>query len=120
MRSGSSRPAIRPSTTCLATRSSRARWSRPRGGSFCEFKGEAGYLTVVAGTIRADRAGWFYARPAAGFEGLRDRIAVYPAAMDRCLVDGEVVRPQEGGFYGGWITSRVVGPFKGAPGTSGW
>lgn len=90
------------------------------GGSFCEFKGGAGYLTVVAGAVRADRAGWFYPRPAAGFEALRDRIAVYPAAMDRCLVDGEVARPQEGGFYGGWITSRVVGPFKGAPGTSGW
>ncbi len=90
------------------------------GGSFCEFKGEAGYLTVVTGAVRADRAGWFYARPAAGFEALRDRIAVYPAAMDRCLVDGEVAPPQEGGFYGGWITSRVVGPFKGASGTSGW
>ena len=25
-----------------------------------------------------------------------------------------------GSFYGGWITSKVVGPFKGAPGTLGW
>ena len=40
--------------------------------------------------------------------------------VDRCLVDDEVVLPQPGQFYGGWITSRVVGPFKGEPGTMGW
>jgi hypothetical protein len=27
---------------------------------------------------------------------------------------------QEGDFYGGWITSRIVGPYKGGPGTAGW
>ena len=43
-----------------------------------------------------------------------------PAAVDECRVDGEVVRPQEGGFYGGWITDAVVGPFKGIPGSWGW
>ena len=47
-------------------------------------------------------------------------VAFYPARMDRCLVDGEVVRPQAGGFYGGWITDEVVGPFKGDPGTLHW
>ncbi|WP_216653605.1 hypothetical protein [Nocardioides sp. zg-DK7169] len=47
-------------------------------------------------------------------------MAFYPGRMDRCTVDGEVVVAQEGDFYGGWITSRVTGPFKGAPGTSGW
>ena len=51
---------------------------------------------------------------------LRDAVAVYPGRIDRCTVDGEVVRPQEGGFYGGWVTDDVVGPFKGAPGTLGW
>ena len=30
------------------------------------------------------------------------------------------MRAQAGGFYGGWITDDVVGPFKGEPGTSGW
>ena len=40
--------------------------------------------------------------------------------MDRCTVDGEEVRPQPGGFYGGWVTSQVVGPFKGDPGTMHW
>ena len=40
--------------------------------------------------------------------------------MDACYVDGELVVPQPGGFYGGWITSRVAGPFKGIPGSRGW
>ena len=47
-------------------------------------------------------------------------MALFPDAVDNCEVDGERVIPQEGGFYGGWITSRVVGPFKGGPGTLGW
>ena len=90
------------------------------GSSWCEFKGMAAYLDVVAGPVVAARAGWTYPRPATGFEALVDHVAVMPAAMDECRVGGEVVVPQEGGFYGGWITSRVVGPFKGAPGTRGW
>jgi len=90
------------------------------GSSFCEFKGEAGYVDVVAGGARAERAGWFYPTPTRGFEALVDRIALYPAAMDSCEIDGERVVPQAGGFYGGWITDRVVGPFKGEPGSWGW
>ena len=90
------------------------------GSSFCEFKGSAKYVTVQGGDVVAAGAGWFYPSPSAGFDELRDRVAVYPGAMDACTVDGETVTPQEGDFYGGWITSRVVGPFKGAPGTLGW
>jgi uncharacterized protein (DUF427 family) len=90
------------------------------GSSFCEFKGSAKYVTLRGGSVVAQGAGWFYPTPTRGFEELRDRIAVYPSAMDICTVDGEAVTPQEGDFYGGWITSRVVGPFKGEPGTRGW
>ena len=90
------------------------------GTSYCEFKGSARYLDVVVGNARSPRAAWFYPDPAPAFESLRDRVAVYPAAMDRCRVDEEIVQAQDGGFYGGWITSRVVGPFKGSPGTRGW
>ena len=86
------------------------------GSSFCEFKGRAGYLSVGS----AERAAWFYPEPSRGFETLVDRVAVYPAAMERCTVDGETVVAQEGDFYGGWITANIVGPFKGAPGTWGW
>jgi len=90
------------------------------GSSMCEWKGRASYLDVLGGGAGAPRAAWYYPEPAPAYPGLRDHIAVYPAAMDRCLVDGELVVPQAGGFYGGWITSRVVGPFKGEPGTWGW
>ena len=90
------------------------------GASFCEFKGVASYLDVVGGGMRAARAAWTYEEPTAAFAALAGAVAVYPAAFDACFVDGERVRPQEGGFYGGWITDDVVGPFKGAPGTLGW
>jgi len=86
------------------------------GTSFCEFKGEAHYLSVGS----ADRAAWFYPAPSRGFEQLVDRVAVYPGMMDRCTVDGETVVAQEGDFYGGWITENIVGPFKGGEGTWGW
>ncbi|PPF77929.1 hypothetical protein C5B96_14865 [Subtercola sp. Z020] len=91
-----------------------------RGSSFCEFKGLAGYLSVHGGDATAESAAWYYPNPSKGFGLLDDRVAVYPARMDSCTVDGETVVSQEGDFYGGWITSRVVGPFKGAPGTLGW
>jgi len=90
------------------------------GSSYCEWKGTASYLDVVAGGHVATAAAWTYPRPSPAFAAIRDHVAVYPAAMDRCTVDGETVLPQPGGFYGGWITSSVVGPFKGEPQTRGW
>jgi uncharacterized protein (DUF427 family) len=90
-------------------------------GTFCEFKGAASYLDVIgADGTRVPRAAWFYPDPSPGFEAIRDAVAFYRASMDECTVDGEIVTAQEGDFYGGWITSEVVGPFKGAPGTFGW
>ncbi len=90
------------------------------GGSFCEWKGQAAYFDVsVAGHVAA-RAAWHYPDPSARFKDLREHVAIYPGLMDRCTVDGEVVHPQPGGFYGGWVTRRVVGPFKGEPGTMRW
>ena len=90
------------------------------GGSFCEWKGQAAYLDLVAGGTVAARAAWCYPQPTAPFADLVDHVALYPGAVDRCTVDGEVVRPQPGGFYGGWVTDAVVGPFKGDPGTMFW
>ena len=90
------------------------------GTTYCEFKGDASYLDVIAGGRRAARAGWTYRTPSPGYEAIVEHVSVMPGAMDRCTVDGEVVQPQDGGFYGGWITARVVGPFKGGPGTFGW
>ena len=86
----------------------------------CEFKGSARYLDLVLPGVRIAEVGWYFPEPAPGFAPLRDHVAVYPSKVDRCLVDDEVVIPQPGQFYGGWITSRVSGPFKGGPGTMGW
>jgi uncharacterized protein (DUF427 family) len=90
------------------------------GSSWCEWKGRAAYLDLVAGAVVAPRAVWTYPDPTPGFEALRGAYAVMPGLVERCVVDGETVRPQEGGFYGGWVTDAVVGPFKGGPGTHGW
>ncbi len=90
------------------------------GSSWCEWKGLAGYYDLVGGEVRADQAGWTYPRPSAGFAILLDTVAVYPGRVDRCTVNGEVVRAQAGGFYGGWITTDVAGPFKGEPDSWGW
>jgi uncharacterized protein (DUF427 family) len=90
------------------------------GLSYCEFKGEAHYLSVVAGGDVMESAAWYYPEPQPGYEMLRGYVSVYPGRMDACLVDGELVEAQAGGFYGGWITAKIVGPFKGEPGTEGW
>lgn len=88
--------------------------------SFCEWKGNAGYYTIAVGDKRVDNAGWFYPDPTPSFAGIENYVAFYPHLMDACYVDGEKVQPQPGNFYGGWITSDIVGPFKGSPGTWGW
>lgn len=89
-------------------------------GSFCEWKGGARYFTVRGGGREEVDAAWAYPEPAAGFEAIRDHVAFYAGRMDACFVGDEQVTPQPGGFYGGWITRDVVGPFKGGPGTMGW
>jgi uncharacterized protein (DUF427 family) len=91
-----------------------------QGSSWCEFKGQAAYFDVHGGAAVAPQAAWTYPTPSPGFEVIAGFVAVMPGAMQRCTVNGEVVQPQQGGFYGGWITSRVVGPFKGVPGSRGW
>lgn len=88
--------------------------------SFCEFKGMASYWDVVCGARTSPSAAWSYASPTSGFAELKEHFAFYPSRVDGCFVNGELVTPQGGGFYGGWITSHVVGPFKGDPGTEGW
>ena len=93
---------------------------RGQGSSWCEWKGQATYWDVVVGDRRAPSVGWSYEAPTPGYEHLAGAVAFYPGRLDRVTVDGEVVRPHSGDFYGGWITDEVVGPFKGAPGTLGW
>jgi uncharacterized protein (DUF427 family) len=93
---------------------------RAEGSSYCEWKGAAVYWDVVVGKTILPRIGWSYPDPSADFSILRDHIAFYAGPFDRCRVDGEIVTPQPGDFYGGWITSKLAGPFKGVPGSRGW
>ncbi len=90
------------------------------GSSFCEWKGHACYFDVHAGAEHRDRAAWSYPDPTPPFAILRNHVAFYASAMDACFVNGERVVAQPGGFYGGWITSAVAGPFKGVPGSRFW
>ena len=90
------------------------------GRSLCEWKGAARYFDVVAaGEVLAGTA-WSYPAPTPAFAILKDHLAFHAAPFELCTVDGEPVTPQPGGFYGGWITSREAGPFKGVPGSRGW
>lgn len=88
--------------------------------SACEWKGRASYFDVVVGTRRAEAAAYRYELPVARYAELEGWYSFYAGPMDSVTVDGESVIPQEGGFYSGWITKNLVGPFKGAPGTWGW
>lgn len=88
------------------------------GQSFCEWKGLASYLALKAAS-ESQAVGWYYAEPAAPFDVLAGYIAFYPSRV-ACFVDDERVRPQAGEFYGGWVTSEIVGPFKGDPSTGHW
>ncbi len=93
---------------------------RVGGGSFCEWKGHATYWDVVIDGVALPSVGWSYPAPTRSFECLRDHVAFYAAPFDRCSINGKTVIPQPGGFYGGWITADLAGPFKGGPGSMGW
>jgi uncharacterized protein (DUF427 family) len=88
--------------------------------TFCEYKGAAHYYSLVVGRIRHEDAAWYYPEPSRGYKAIAGYIAFYAWAFDEVSVDGEPVTPQPGGFYGGWITSEIEGPFKGEPHTWGW
>ena len=89
------------------------------GSTYCEWKGMALYFGIRSRDQIVHRAGWFYPRPKAPFEELATYVSFYPAKLD-CFVAGERVRPQPGGYYGGWLTSEIAGPVKGAPGSANW
>lgn len=88
--------------------------------SYCEWKGAAEYWTVKVGLQVAENAAWSYPKPTKRFANIKDYVSFYPSLMHACFVGDEQVQAQEGDFYGGWITSEIVGPFKGGPNTWGW
>jgi len=88
--------------------------------TFCEWKGKGSYYDIEVKGKKALNACWFYDAPTQSFLPIKNYAAFYANKMDRCLVDGELVSPQPGEFYGGWVTQNIVGPFKGIPGSWGW
>ena len=89
------------------------------GDSFCEWKGRATYFSVCVDNYCAKKAAWCYSDPILGSVGIKNYISFYPGLL-ACYVDHERVHAQPGGFYGGWVTREIVGPFKGEQGTSSW
>ena len=92
---------------------------RAGGHSFCEWKGRASYFDVRGEAGPIEQAAWTYEEPFEAFAAIAEHVSFYPGRV-ACYVDGERVRPQAGGFYGGWVTHEIVGPYKGEPGTGGW
>jgi uncharacterized protein (DUF427 family) len=93
---------------------------RHEATTFSEWKGVARYWSIRVGARQAERAAWTYPRPEQGFEAIRDHVAFYAGRVDDCRVGDEIVIPQPGDYFGGWITSKIRGPFKGGPGTGNW
>lgn len=110
-----------PPTFYLPKEAVRMEYLRPcTGSSVCEWKGQASYWSIyLDDTLISDRAAWSYPRPYKGFEPIAEYVSFYPAKVE-CYVAGNRVAAQPGGFYGGWVTPEIVGPFKGLPGTQGW
>ena len=88
--------------------------------SLCEWKGQATYFDLVLDGSTIRDVAWSYPRPTPAFASIKDHLAFYAEPLDDCFVDGERVIPQPGGFYGGWITGDLAGPFKGVPGSRFW
>jgi len=91
-----------------------------QASSWCEFKGHAKYWSLAVNGRESVNAAWSYPAPSPGFSAIAGYLAFYASRVDECWVGDERVQPQEGDFYGGWLTSRIVGPFKGGAGTRGW
>ena len=90
------------------------------GSSWCEFKGHTKYWSLDVDGRRTANAAWSYPAPSRAFADIAGYLAFYALKVDACWVGEEQVLSQQGDFYGGWITSHIVGPFKGGAGTQGW
>jgi uncharacterized protein (DUF427 family) len=90
-----------------------------RATSYCEWKGRARYWALASSAGSGEAVAWSYPEPTPAFAPIAGWMSFYPGRV-RCLVGGELVRPQAGGYYGGWVTDEIVGPWKGESGTSTW
>ncbi|MBO1046801.1 MAG: DUF427 domain-containing protein [Dolichospermum sp. DEX182a] len=88
--------------------------------SYCEWKGICEYYDISVGDKYIHNAAWKYIQPTPNFQSIQEYYSFYASLMDACYVNDELVKAQTGDFYGGWITTDIVGPFKGEPGTMWW
>jgi uncharacterized protein (DUF427 family) len=86
----------------------------------CEWKGSASYFDYVDGGRAIPSVAWTYRDPNPGFDSIRGHLAFFASRVDEAWVGEERATPQAGGFYGGWVTTAIVGPIKGDPGSGGW
>ena len=86
----------------------------------CEWKGEATYFGFAVADQPVHRCAWSYRDPDPTYSALQGWFAFHAGRVDACFVGAELVTPQPGDYYGGWITSAIVGPFKGEPGSEDW
>ena len=91
-----------------------------KNNSFCEWKGFANYYDLIADEVNIPNVGWYYPKPTKNFFSIKNFISFYAVGKLKCVVNGEIVKKQDGNFYGGWITTNLRGPFKGGTGTMGW
>jgi len=89
-------------------------------GTVCEWKGTASYWSIKTQDRTIDNVAWAYPSPLPGYEAIRDHLAFYAGRVDEAWVGDKKASPQPGRFYGGWVTSKIVGPFKGVSGSAGW
>lgn len=85
--------------------------------TYCEWKGYATYYSItspssssLSETIK-DRI-WSYDSPNEKYKDLKGYLSFYAGPWE-CYVDGELVKPQPGDFYGGWTTGELEGIIKG-------
>lgn len=87
--------------------------------TICEWKGPATYWSLHIDGCSVPNVAWSYETPYPEFEAIRGCLSFYPSKL-ACYIDEHRVQAQLGGFYGGWVTPEIVGPFKGQAGTGGW
>ena len=91
-----------------------------KNNSFCEWKGKANYLDLITSKTKISNIGWYYSSPNKEFKNIKKFISFYASKTEKCIVNGELVKKQDGDYYGGWITKNLKGPFKGGPKTLNW
>ncbi len=86
----------------------------------CPFKGRAWLCNLEGPSFMVRHAAWSFIEVLPAYQAIQFYVAFHAHLLDQCLVEGERVTPQPGGYYGGWITADIVGPFKGGVGTLDW